>query len=104
MFNDPRTTATDNIDGNISSSVVATGTVNMSVVGNYTVTYNVMDSAGNSATPITRTVTVVPGTGTGGGGGGAVSPYAIWFLLGLVLVTYLRRDPVSARQANKKNQ
>ncbi|WP_372754518.1 immunoglobulin-like domain-containing protein [Mariniflexile sp.] len=32
--------------------------VNMNIPGNYTVTYNVTDSAGNSATEVTRTVTV----------------------------------------------
>ena len=52
-------TATDNVDGDISSSIVidASG-VNTAAVGSYTVTYNVVDSSGNAATPVTRTVTV----------------------------------------------
>jgi hypothetical protein len=38
VFNDPRATATDNIDGDISTSVVASGSVNTAVLGNYIVT------------------------------------------------------------------
>ena len=32
--------------------------MNTAVAGGYTVTYNVVDSSGNAATPVTRTVTV----------------------------------------------
>jgi hypothetical protein len=46
------------IDSGVSGSVVATGTVNTSVVGTYTITYNANDNAGNAAVPITRTVQV----------------------------------------------
>lgn len=54
-------TASDNVDGNISSSlVIGTSTVNMAVAGTYTVTYNVSDTASNSATQETRTVIVNP--------------------------------------------
>ena len=69
-YSDAGATAQDNIDGDISLSVVTTGAVNTAVAGGYTVTYNVVDRAGNDATPITRTVTVTPAAGTGGGGGG----------------------------------
>jgi len=41
-------TASDNIDGNILTTV--TGTVNMSAVGTYKVTHTVTDSSGNTAT------------------------------------------------------
>jgi G3E family GTPase len=51
--------ATDNIDGNLSSSVVKTGTVNTAVLGTYYVRYNVTDGAGNKATQKTRTVKVI---------------------------------------------
>ncbi|QNM85197.1 S8 family serine peptidase [Polaribacter pectinis] len=52
-------TATDNVDGNLTSSIVIGGdTVNTNVVGTYVVTYNVSDAAGNSATQVTRTVNV----------------------------------------------
>jgi hypothetical protein len=103
-FVDPRARATDNINGDISASVIATGTVNTAVVGSYTVTYNVSDLAGNPAVPITRTVTVVPGTGTGGGGGGSISPFAIGFLLTLLMVSYAMRRVYIAQVTNNKNQ
>lgn len=59
LFSDPGATATDNIDGNISSRIVVSGSVNINRAGNYTLTYRVSDSAGNAATALTRTVTVV---------------------------------------------
>ena len=62
-YNDAGATAVDDVDGNISSSIVRTGlNINTSIIKINTVTYNVMDSNGNSATPITRTVKVVANT------------------------------------------
>jgi hypothetical protein len=92
---DSGATAEDNIDGDISVSVVMTSNVNTAIVGSYTVTYNVTDFAGNSATSITRTVNVTPaaGAGGGGGGGGAAGPL---LLLLLMLAAYL-----TAWQANR---
>jgi hypothetical protein len=55
---DPGFTATDNKDGNITSSVVVTGTVDMSTVGDYILSYGVTDAAGNTAVAVTRTVKV----------------------------------------------
>ncbi len=55
-------TATDDIDGDITGNIVIDATaVNMSVVGSYSVTYNVDDSSGNPATEKVRTVDVVAG-------------------------------------------
>ena len=55
-------TASDNNDGDITSDIVITGSVDTSVSGSYTLTYNVKDAADNSATEVTRTVIVnVPG-------------------------------------------
>ena len=51
-------TATDNLDGNLTSAIVTSGTVNTAVAGTYTISYNVSDAAGNAATQVTRTVTV----------------------------------------------
>jgi hypothetical protein len=52
-------TATDNIDGDISASIVIDASaVNVNIVGDYTVTYNVSDAAGNNAVEVTRTVTI----------------------------------------------
>jgi hypothetical protein len=80
---DAGASALDNIDGDISRSIVANVSVNTSIVGSYTVTYNVQDRAGNSAAQISRSVNVTPktGGGGGGGGGGAVSYWLLAFLL-----------------------
>jgi hypothetical protein len=57
IYIDSGATAIDNIDGDLTSSIVTTGEVNTSIVGNYTITYTVSDSAGNTATA-RRQVTV----------------------------------------------
>ncbi len=58
-YNDP-VTADDVLDGPIAFSniVITDGPVDVDTAGEYTLTYNVMDSAGNAADPLTRTVTV----------------------------------------------
>ena len=56
-FSDPGATVTDNVDS--TRNINGTGTVNTNVAGNYTVTYNASDAAGNAATAVTRTVTVL---------------------------------------------
>ena len=56
---DPGATASDNLDGDLTSSIVVDASaVNTSVPGDYPVTYNVSDVAGNAATQVTRTVHV----------------------------------------------
>ena len=56
-------TASDNYDGDISGSIVIdASTVNTSVVGSYSVTYDVTDSNGNAAVQVVRTVDVVDTT------------------------------------------
>ena len=50
--------AMDNVDGDITSNVVVTGSVNVSEVGIYNVTYRVKDSSGNEAI-VDRRVEVV---------------------------------------------
>ncbi len=49
--------ATDDKDGDLTSKIIITGTVNTAVAGTYTITYTVNDSAGN-VTKVTRTVKV----------------------------------------------
>src|SRR3989344_2178987 len=56
-FVDPGATATDTEDGNLTSQIVKTGTVNASTTGSYTLTYVVKDS-GNLYATTTRTVVV----------------------------------------------
>ena len=57
-YTDAGAKATDNIDGNITGSIVLVNPVDTSVANTYTVTYNVQDSSGNNATEVTRTVIV----------------------------------------------
>ena len=61
-YNELGATASDNIDGNLTSSIVITGTVNTNLVGTYTLNYNVSDAAGNAATQVSRTVNISDGT------------------------------------------
>ncbi|XID93377.1 immunoglobulin-like domain-containing protein [Paenibacillaceae bacterium WGS1546] len=57
-FVDPGATAQDVQDGDLSASIIVTGTVDPSTLGTYTLTYNVSDAAGNAAATVTRTVHV----------------------------------------------
>ncbi|MFH1985857.1 MAG: immunoglobulin-like domain-containing protein [Pseudomonadota bacterium] len=61
-YTDAGATASDNNDGDVTGKIVTVNPVNVKVVGAYTVTYNVKDAAGNSATEVTRTVNVVDTT------------------------------------------
>ena len=56
-FVDPGATATDEQDGDLSTSIVVTGTVNTSIVGEYQLSYSVKNSYGKQAT-VTRKVIV----------------------------------------------
>lgn len=56
-FADPGVRASDDFDGDVSAGVVASGEVNCSQPGTYTITYSVQDAAGNAA-QATRTVVV----------------------------------------------
>ena len=57
---EPGYTATDNVDGDITSRVVVTGMVNVTKAGTYRIHYDVADDAGNPAIRQNRTVTVAP--------------------------------------------
>lgn len=56
-YKDPGYTATDDVDGDISKSVTVEGKVDGHTKGNYTLTYRVTDSSGNTC-EITRKVEV----------------------------------------------
>jgi hypothetical protein len=58
-YTDAGATAIDDVDGDITSNITTTGTVDTSTAGTYTITYTVSDAAGNTTT-VTRTVTVNP--------------------------------------------
>ena len=57
-YTDAGATATDDVDGDITGSIVTVNPVNTAVADTYTVTYNVSDAALNPATEVTRTVIV----------------------------------------------
>ncbi|WP_186579851.1 immune inhibitor A domain-containing protein [Aquibacillus kalidii] len=60
-FVEPGFTATDNVDGDLTESVVVTGEVDSTTPGEYTLTYTVTDSSNNEFS-VTRTVSVVDTT------------------------------------------
>ncbi|MEL0119720.1 MAG: DUF5011 domain-containing protein, partial [Opitutae bacterium] len=57
-FNDPGATASDNIDGDLTSQILsdASGVVDILTAGTYTVTYSVRDAAGNRATAVRKVI------------------------------------------------
>ena len=59
---DPGATVTDNVDA--TRTIQGTGTVNTAVAGDYTITYNATDAAGNAAIAVLRTVRVAATLGT----------------------------------------
>lgn len=63
IYNDQGATATDDKDGNITSKIVTTGTVNTAVAGIYHISYVVSDLAGNKDS-VVRTVTIFYGDTT----------------------------------------
>ena len=48
-FTDAGATATDNYDGDLTSSIVVSGSVDSNTIGTYTLTYDVSDTSGNAA-------------------------------------------------------
>ncbi|MAU09760.1 MAG: hypothetical protein CL607_08065 [Anaerolineaceae bacterium] len=62
-YTDPGATASDDVDGDLTSSIVVGGdTVDPNTIGSYSVTYDVSDSSSNSAAQQTRTVNVADTT------------------------------------------
>ena len=57
-YNDPGATAYDAEDGDLSNSIIVTGTYDSSTVGSYVLAYSVTDSDGNESVKI-RTIKVV---------------------------------------------
>lgn len=55
-YNEQGASAKDDIDGDISSKIIISGTVNTAVAGTYTVTYTVSDTAGNIATATRKVI------------------------------------------------
>ena len=86
-------TAMDNFDGDISGSIVIDSSgVNTAAAGSYSVTYNVVDAAGNVAVEAVRTITVQnppppppPPPSPRSSGGGSFGVFGLLFLLGAVV-------------------
>ncbi|MCF7843914.1 DUF5011 domain-containing protein, partial [Candidatus Gracilibacteria bacterium] len=57
-YSDEGATATDDVDGDLTASIVTVSTVNIGTAGSYNVNYTVTDAAGNETT-VTRIVEVV---------------------------------------------
>jgi uncharacterized repeat protein (TIGR01451 family) len=64
VFVDPGATASDGCAGNLTSSIVVTGSVDTNTVGFYALTYSVTDPSGHSDTEV-RNVEVLPYNFTG---------------------------------------
>lgn len=58
-YEDQGATAIDEQDGDITSEISTTGSVNINVPGDYEIKYNVSDSDDNTAVPVTRKVVVI---------------------------------------------
>jgi VCBS repeat-containing protein len=99
-YTDAGATALDDIDGDLSSRVVAGGNVDTKTLGIYTITYNVSDLSGNPAISVSRTVNVTPEPTVqeGPGGGGALRA-ELAFLLLLAAILRARRAAAARREA-----
>jgi hypothetical protein len=62
VYVDAGATALDNVDGDLTGSIVTVNPVDTSALGSYVVTYDVVDSSGNPAIQVVRTVNVVDTT------------------------------------------
>jgi hypothetical protein len=99
-YQDAGAVANDDIDGDLTSSIVTNNNVNTSVIGSYSVTYNVTDTSGNAAAQVTRTVSVGPREASGGGGGGALGALElvlVLFVVALGVVAGRRRAGLHKR-------
>nr|WP_136252634.1 immunoglobulin-like domain-containing protein [Ningiella ruwaisensis] len=57
-YNDQGATAMDSFEGDLSADIQVSGNVDTSIIGTYTLEYDVSDSSGNAAQTITRTIIV----------------------------------------------
>ena len=90
-YNDAGAVVIDANHNSIMAEIVVTGSVNTSVPGRYTLTYNVHDANGNAAAPVTRTIIVLSHSSTSSSGGGAVSNQVLASILvpGTTTTAYL---------------
>jgi hypothetical protein len=69
---DAGASASDAVDGDLTSKITVANPVDTNVIGTYTVSYDVVDSAGNAAPTLQRSINVQARDAGGGGGGGSV--------------------------------
>jgi len=62
IYTDAGATASDDEDGDLTGDIIQVGSVNANLEGTYVITYNVIDSDGNSAAQVARTVTISDNT------------------------------------------
>jgi hypothetical protein len=74
-FADPGATASDDVDGDITSKITENGSVDTATPGIYTLTYNVADGGGNEA-HVSRVVTVIAGPSAPAADSGTSTPPA----------------------------
>jgi hypothetical protein len=98
-YTDAGATATDALDGDLTAKIVTTNPVNTAQVGTYTVTYNVNDSSGNAAAPVTRTVTVKAVGGSTGGGGATGFEFVLGLTLAMIAARLQREGRWRARRS-----
>lgn len=58
-YTDAGAAAEDDVDGVITGNIATVNPVNIAIIAQYTVTYNVSDAAANAADEVTRTVNVI---------------------------------------------
>jgi hypothetical protein len=74
-YHEPGATAFDNVDGNLTSSIVISGTPDMTSPTTNYVIYTVTDSSGNTASTTRTVIYKSQNNGGGGGGGGNGIPF-----------------------------
>ena len=62
-YEDAGATATDNVDGDLTSNISTTSNVDTSTLGTYTVTHSVSDASGNNGSASRQIVVVFPAIG-----------------------------------------
>ncbi len=97
-YTDAGATASDAVDGDLTDRITVDNPVDTSVIGTYTVSYNVVDDSGNAAPTLTRSVEVKAGAATGGGGGGGGGGIVSAVLLALAALHRSRRRPHPSRR------
>ncbi len=55
-FTDPGATATDSVDGDLTSKIIKTGTIDTNIAGEYIITYTVKNSTGKEASATRKVI------------------------------------------------